>query len=126
MRKCVALLVLAVSLPAFALAGDHVVTSQALDARLAGAAAQRAADLASLDRTLATPRAQRAATLLGADPAALRASLAALSDQEAHDLALRAAALRQDPAAGLSSDVNTLLVVFLIVAIVILVIKAVD
>jgi hypothetical protein len=125
MRKCVALLVLAVSLPGFALAGDHVVTRRALETRLAEAASRRDSDLAVLGRTLATPQAQRAAALLGADPARLQASLAALSDQEAHDLALRAAALQQDPAAGLSADVNTLLIVFLIVAIVILVLKAV-
>jgi hypothetical protein len=52
--------------------------------------------------------------------------LAALSDTELRDLAARAQALEQDPVAGLSSDVNQLLIIFLIVAIVILVLQAVD
>jgi hypothetical protein len=53
-------------------------------------------------------------------------ALATLSDAELRDLAVRARALEQDPAAGLSSDVNQLLIIFLIVAIVILVLQAVD
>jgi len=126
MRKSLAVLTLAASMPTFVFAGDHVVTPQAADARLVEAAASRGADLAVLGRTLATPQAERVARLLGTDVATVRASLASLSDQEAHDLAVRAAALESDPVAGLSSDVNTLLIVFLIVAIVIIVLKAVD
>jgi hypothetical protein len=125
MRKRVALLTLAVSLPGLAFAGDHVVTREAVDARLGAAAASRAADLATLHRFLATPQAERAARLAGTEAGRLGASLAALSDSEARELAERAAALQSDPGAGLSSDVNTLLIVFLIVAIVILVLKAV-
>jgi hypothetical protein len=56
----------------------------------------------------------------------LQSGLAALSSTELRQLAERAAALRGDPAAGLSSDVNTLLIIFLVVAIVILVLQAVD
>jgi len=126
MRKSLAILTLAASLPSLVFAGDHVVTRQAADARLAEAAASRSADIATLGRTLATPQAERVARLLGTDAATVRGALASLDDQEAHDLALRAAALQADPVAGLSSDVNTLLIIFLIVAIVIVVIQAVD
>jgi hypothetical protein len=126
MRKWVALLTLAVSLPGLAFAGDHVASRAAMDARLDAAAAARAADLSTLDQLLATPQAERAAKLAGSDASRLRASLATLSDSEARELAQRAQALQTDPAAGLSGDVNTLLIIFLIVAIVILVIQAVD
>jgi len=126
MRKSLAVLTLAASLPGFVLAGDHVVTRQAADARLVEAAASRSADLATLGRTLATPEAERVTRVLGTDVATVRASLASLDDREAHDLALRASALQSDPVSGLSSDVNTLLIIFLIVAIVIIVLKAVD
>jgi hypothetical protein len=126
MRKWVALLTLAVSLPGLAFAADHVVTRAAVDARLDGASSARANDLSTLQQFLATPQAERAAKLAGSDAGRLRAGLATLSDSEARELAERAAALQTDPAAGLSGDVNTLLIIFLIVAIVILVIQAVD
>jgi len=125
MRKSLAILTLAASLPGFVFAGDHVVTRQAADARLVEAAVSRSADIATLSRTLATPQAERVTRLLGTDVVTVRGSLASLSDQEAHELAVRAAALQSDPVSGLSSDVNTLLIIFLIVAIVIIVLKAV-
>ncbi|MFI5183670.1 MAG: hypothetical protein ACHQNV_04670 [Vicinamibacteria bacterium] len=108
-----------------AIAGDHLVPAEAAGAALRGAAAARQADLAALDRFLSTPEATRVASSLGVDPRQLRGASATLSDGELGDLATRAAALETDPAAGLSHDVDELLVIFLIVAIVILVIKAV-
>jgi hypothetical protein len=126
MRKCLALLTLVASMPGLVVAGDHVVTRERVDARLDAAAASRAADLTTLRQLLATPEAGRAARLAGSDTGSLQAALSTLSDGEARELAERAAALRSDPVAGLSSDVNTLLIVFLVVAIVILVIQAVD
>ena len=62
---------------------------------------------------------------MGVDLPTLKGAAASLSGDELRDLAARASALGTDPAAGLSRDVDQLLVVFLIVAIVILVIKAV-
>jgi hypothetical protein len=126
MRKSLALLTLVASMPALVFAGDHVVTRQGVDSRLSEAATSRVADLATVARTLDTPAARAAARQLGSDAGVLKASMASLSDRELRDLAVRAQALQSDPAAGLSSDVNTLLIVFLIVAIVIIVIKAVD
>ena len=107
-------------------AQDHLVTARAADERLQAAAVGRQADLRALDAVLATPQAARAIESLGQDPGRLRQGLPALSDDELRDLAVRAEALRADPAAGLSGDVNQLLIIFLIVAIVILVLKAVD
>lgn len=107
-------------------AEEHLVSSEAASTRLAQAAALRAHDQATLDGVLATPAAGRAAATVGADLAVVRATVPTLSDVELRDLARRANALRTDPAAGLDHDVQQLLVVFLIVAIVILVIKAVD
>ncbi len=107
-------------------AEEHLVSPEAASARLAKAAAARAHDQATLETVLATPAASRAAASVGADLAVVRDAVATLSDGELRDLARRAEALRTDPVAGLDHDVEQLLVVFLIVAIVILVIKAVD
>jgi len=107
-------------------AEEHLVSPEAARARLAEASAVRARDQAAVETVLATPAARRAAASLGADLTAVRDAVPTLSDGELRDLARRAEALRTDPVAGLDHDVEQLLVVFLIVAIVILVIKAVD
>ena len=109
-----------------ALAEDHLVSREAARERVVGAATERARSLATLDAALSTPQAAEAAASLGADTAQLRAALPTLSDAEIADLASRAAALQSDPVAGLDSDIRTLLIIFLIVAIVILVLQAVD
>jgi hypothetical protein len=108
-----------------AIADDHLVPVERAGADLRAVASSRQADLASLDRFLSTPEAGKAATSLGVDLRTLKSAPRALSDAELRDLAVRSSALGTDPAAGLSHDVDQLLVVFLIVAIVILVIKAV-
>jgi pyruvate/2-oxoglutarate dehydrogenase complex dihydrolipoamide acyltransferase (E2) component len=106
-------------------AENHLVSQAAADARLAAAAQAGSAERAALGRVLATPAAERTAARLGVDIRDVRAAAATLTDAETRDLARRATALRTDPAAGLSHDVDHLLVVFLIVAIVVLVLKAV-
>lgn len=107
-------------------AQDHLVTGQTAEARLVQAAAVRAGDQALLGRILTSSDARQAATRLGVDIRDVRAAAWSLSDSEVRELAERARSLRVDPASGLSSDVNHLLVIFLIVAIVILVLQAVD
>lgn len=109
-----------------AFAGDHVASSDVVQGRLLAASGARARDLAQVDAILASPQAERGAAALGVDVARVRAATATLSDAELRDLATRASALDRDPRSGLSHDVDELLVIFLIVAIVILVIKAVD
>ncbi len=93
---------------------------------MAEAAGARARDMADVDRALSSPAAASLAGAAGTDVARLKAAAATLTDEELRDLALRARALETDPAAGLSRDVDQLLVIFLIVGIVILLIKAVD
>ena len=110
----------------FASAEDHLVAKEVAGARLAQAAAEQAWDRALIGEALASDAAGRTAARLGYDIRDVRAAALTLSDAEARDLTLRARALQRDPAAGLTSDVNQLLVIFLIVAIVILVLKAVD
>jgi hypothetical protein len=107
-------------------AQQHVVPPEAAQARLAEAAAQRAHQLAVVDAVLSSPEAVAAAASLGQDAQRLRAAVPALGDQELRDLAARAEALQADPVAGLDSDIRQLLIIFLIVAIVILVLQAVD
>lgn len=128
MRKTLTVLSIALStlVAGQALAEDHLVSREAARERLLGATTDRARSLATLDATLSTPAAARAAASLGADTTELRAALPTLSDAEIADLASRAEALSTDPVAGLDSDIRTLLIIFLIIAIVILVLKAVD
>jgi hypothetical protein len=109
-----------------ALAQDHVVTPQDLAARLGAAETARQDNLTAVDRFLGSAEAKAAASSVGADVGRVRAGLGALSDPELADLAARVDALQADPVAGLDSDIRTLLVIFLIVAIVILVLQAVD
>jgi hypothetical protein len=103
---------------------EHVVSRPIIEGRLAEERDSRGRDLAILQGALSSPRAAAAATTMRVDIVAMRAALPSLSDGELRDLAARAAALDRDPAAGLSSDVDRLLIIFLIVAIVVLLIKA--
>jgi len=109
--------------PAFA--QDHLLGRDTAQARLVAAAAERRQDLDAVDRLLATPEAARAASSVGVDIGAVRATVPSLSDAELADLSARAAALEADPVAGLDHDIKLLLEIFLIVAIVILVLRAI-
>src|SRR5262245_20567908 len=128
MRTSVAVLAVAVGVAAAgqARAQQHAVPAEAAQARLADAAAQRTHDLQAVDSLLASKEAAAAAHSLGQDVERLRAAVPALNDAELRDLAARAEALQTDPVAGLDDDIRTLLIIFLIVAIVILVLQAVD
>jgi hypothetical protein len=131
MRRSVAAVVVAMALALVAAdgarAGEHLVTSTASQVRLREAEAARQGDLALVDRVLSSPEAAAAARAVGADMDAVRRAALLLSDEELRDLAARAAALPADPAAGISDhDLRWLLYIFLIVAIVILVLQAVD
>jgi hypothetical protein len=91
---------------------------------MAQSAAARARDVAIVSQALDSEGAKRAALALGTSLPRVHAGLAHLTDAELADLAIRASALHEDPAAGLSREANEFLVIFLIVAIVILVLKA--
>jgi len=109
-----------------ALAQDHLLSPETAQSRLEAAALERRQAVERVDRVLASPEAARAASSLGVDIASVRASVPALGDAELADLSLRAAALEADPVAGLDHDIKLLLEIFLIVAIVILVLRAID
>jgi hypothetical protein len=111
---------------AVAHADAHVVSPEQLSAALSASAGQRATDLATLDAFLSSPAAESAAHRAGVDLDGARAGVTSLTDAEIHDLAQRAERLPHDPVAGLDADVNQLLVVFLVVAIVILVLQAIN
>jgi hypothetical protein len=104
---------------------DHLLSRDTAQARLAAAATERRQELDAVDRLLATPEAARAASSVGVDLAAVRATVPSLSDAELAGLSARAAALEADPIAGLDHDIKLLLEIFLIVAIVILVLRAI-
>jgi hypothetical protein len=127
MRRMLAICMTLTSVaPGAAIGSDHVVSPLAIEARLAEAAKARATDLAAVDRALSTPEAASVATAAGVHVTDLKAAAASLTDTELRDLAVRARALDTDPAAGLSREVDLLLVVFLAVALVILLVEAVD
>ena len=124
MRKSLAVLAAAAALlivPAgFAAADDHLATTDAVQARLAEASAQRAQDLATVDTALASPLAQEAAATVGADVNRLRAGVPRLSDAELRDLATRASALQSDPVAGMDRQMRMLVMIGLVLVIIIL------
>ena len=103
-----------------------MVGAQDLSARLAASESARQRNLATVDRFLASPEVSSAAASIDTDVARLRDGIGALGDAELADLASRVDALAIDPVAGLDQDIRTLLIIFLIVAIVILVLQAVD
>ena len=109
-----------------ALAADHLLSPETAQARIAAASRQRQQDRATVEASLSTPAAETAARLVGARLPRVRAAVATLADAELRDLAERSAALQSDPVAGLDPDIKLLLEIFLIVAIVILVFKAID
>jgi hypothetical protein len=108
------------------LGAAELVSQQEMRSALRAAASQRSTDIETIDAVLVSPAVREEAKRLGANVNDLRTALPTLNDAELRDLAARAEALKSDPTAGLSSDANDLLVIFLIVAIVILVLKAVD
>jgi hypothetical protein len=128
MRTAFATLSLAAAVAAAApvFPGDHLVSPQAAQRRLLEQRAAREDRQAALDRVLGSPEAAAAAGAVGTDLDRVRAAAATLSDEDLAELAARAAALQSDPVAALDSDIRTLLTIFLIVAIVILVLQAVD
>jgi hypothetical protein len=113
--------------PVGAPGADHLVAPATVGERLSGAAGQRERDVIVVDRALSTPRAASAAAAIGVHVESVRAAVPSLSDAELRDLAARAQALSGDPVAGYQEAwVNDFLIVFLVVAIVVLVISAVD
>lgn len=126
MRKSLLSLTLLVGVALPCRAAEHLVSTDLAQQRLAQQAQGRAADLDRVQELLSSPAAVETAGRLHVDLARVQAGTATLGDGELRDLAQRARALDGDPAAGLDSDIRQLLVIFLIVAIVILVLQAVD
>jgi hypothetical protein len=79
---------------------DHVVSRGTIDLKLAGAAAERERDLASVNEALSSRTVARVAASAGVDVDRVRHALPRLSDSDLRDLSQRAAALRTDPLAG--------------------------
>ena len=129
MRKCLAVLAVAaaiLSLPAgHAAAGDHIVTPDAVQARLSEAATQRAQNVATVQEVLSTSIAAQAAASVGADLDRVRAGVGTLSDTELRDLAARASVLQGDPVAGAMDRNMRLLIMVALILVVILLILAV-
>jgi hypothetical protein len=124
MRNRLAVLVASaaiLSLPAGSAMAEHIVTPDAVQARLAEANTLRAQNLATVQGALASPLAQEAAASVGADLGRVRAGVGTLSDDELQDLAARASVLQGDPVAGaMDRNMRLLIMVALILVIIIL------
>ena len=126
-RSAVTYAIVALCLGPGPASAGHLVESRAVSAQLEAAAAARTRDVQAVERALSTPQAGAAAHALGVDLRDLRAGIPSLADEELRDLGRRAALLDQDPVSGrLDPDLNDVLVVFLLVAIVAVVLAAVD
>lgn len=127
MRTCLAIVGVAGTLicAGFARAEDHLASRGSIEGRLGESAAARERDLQAVDRILCSHQAVSAAAALKVDLSRVREVVPTLSDTELCDVAARTAALHSDPTAGLSGDMNQILVIALIVLIVLLVLKAV-
>ena len=111
--------------PRAALCGDHLVPSTAAQQQLAQDSIEHARDVATIERALSSPRAASAAAACGVSLDHLKAAVPTLSQAEVRDLAARASLVRSDLRAGHGSeDVDDLLVVLLVVAIVAVVLSA--
>ena len=101
-------------------AQDHLVTSEDLQARFAGVAAERAENLRTVQAALSSPAAAEAATLVHADLGRIRARVSSLTDEELRDVAARAKLLTVDPVAG----AHPVLLVFAVIGAAVLLIFA--
>ena len=128
MNRGVLSVVLAFSLavPSSLWARPHLVTTRAVDARFASAAAERAAHLAALDQILSTPTAAQVAAARGLDIQRLRSGLASLQDDELRDIHARAAALQKDPVAGGLGSLFVIVLVVVAVAVILAVLIVQD
>ena len=107
-------------------AQEHVASQSLIQERVQAHTAARDQNVAILDHLLSSDQSATLCARFGTDSGTVRRAVSNLSDAQLQDLASRAARLQGDPVAGLSHDVNELLIIFLIVAIVLLVLKAVD
>ena len=80
--------------------GSHVVDQSLIARRLLESARTRAERVKLFQDALGTDAVRRQARALGADPDRLRAAVPHLTDRELADLAVRAARVKQDVAAG--------------------------
>jgi hypothetical protein len=127
MRRLLAIVTVAAMLlsPSLVLSSDHMVGTKTVQERLTQAQKQRETDSLALRSVLATPEAAAAATAVGTRIDRLQKAVSTLSDQELHNLAVRAEDLRSHPVAGdyVHHDFFTIL---LIVALVVVILAAAD
>jgi hypothetical protein len=104
--------------------GNHLVTPDVAQARLAEASAERARNLATVDALLVSPQGSAALAAVGVSEARVRGALPTLSDAELKDLATRAAALQGDPMAGGLTSKQWIWIIAAVVVIVVIIIIA--
>lgn len=124
--QCVAVAVLsvAVALPASLFAQEHVVSSADLQKDVQSVAASRQKSIETLDRTLSSEQGRKALETVHVSYEQVQKAVSTLDDADLARLSARAQAAQTDFAAGRISD-RDLLLILVGVAVIILIIVAV-
>lgn len=124
--QCVAVAVLsvAVALPASLFAQEHVVSSSDLQKDVQSVAASRQKSIETLDRTLSSEQGRKALETVHVSYEQVQKAVSTLDDADLARLSARAQAAQTDFAAGRISD-RDLLLILVGVAVIILIIVAV-
>lgn len=120
----VAVLSIAVALPASLFAQDHVVSSADLQKDVQSVAASRQRSIETLDRTLSSEQGRKALETVHVSYEQVQKAVSTLDDADLARLSARAQAAQTDFAAGRISD-RDLLIILVGVAVIILIIVAV-
>lgn len=120
----VAVLSVAIALPASLFAQEHVVSSADLRKDVQGVARSRQKSIATLDRVLATEQGQKALESVHVTDEQVQKAVSTLDDADLARLAARAQTAENDFTAGRIGD-RDLLIILIGVAVVILIVVAV-
>jgi len=113
----IAALLLALMIPSFVAAQDHVVKSGDLHQALVNASRQRMDNINKVESFLASEVAQQALKSVGIKPGKINQAVSLLADEELAQLASRAAEIQADFAAGAEISDRTMLYIIPIAAV---------
>ena len=113
----VAALLLALMIPSFVAAQDHVVKSGDLHQALVNASRQRMDNINKVESFLASEVAQQALKSVGIKPGKINQAVSLLADEELAQLASRAAEIQADFTAGAEISDRTMLYIIPIAAV---------
>jgi hypothetical protein len=98
-------------------ADEHLVSGETVQARLNAAATERAENVVIVEGLLDTREAKQACEAFGVSVGRLKGQLPLLTDEELRELSRRAATLKTDPVAGMSTTGKVVLIVVVLLVI---------